>query len=135
LKEVSFLGHVVSNGGIAVDPSKVKDVLNWKPPTDVGEIHSFLGLAGYYRRFIEGFSKLAKPMTALLEKNAKFVWSEEYQANFEELKKRLTTAPVLVLPNLSKNFSIYCDASRQGLRCAYARRKSSGLCIPTIAKA
>ena len=117
LKEVSFLGHVVSNGGIAVDPSKVTDVLNWKAPTDVGEIHSFLGLAGYYRRFIEGFSKLAKPMTALLEKNAKFVWSEKCQANFEELKKRLTTAPVLVLPDLSKNFSIYCDASRQGLGC------------------
>ena len=67
LKEVSFLGHVVSNGGIAVDPSKVRDVLN-KPPTDVGEICSFLGLAGYYRRFIEGFCKLARPMTALLEK-------------------------------------------------------------------
>ena len=77
MKEVSFLGHVVSNGGIAVDPSKVKDVLNWKPPTDVGEIRSLLGLAGYYRRFIEGFSKLAKPMTALLEKNTKFVWSKK----------------------------------------------------------
>ena len=77
LKEVSFLGHVVSNGGIAVDPSKVRDVLNWKPSTDVGEIRSFLGLAGYYRRFIEGFSKLVKPMTALLEKNVKFVWSEK----------------------------------------------------------
>jgi hypothetical protein len=117
LKEVSFLGHVVSNGGIAVDPSKVKDVLNWKPPTNVGEIRSFLGLAGYYRRFIEGFSKLAKPMTALLEKNAKFVWSEKCQANFEELKKRLTTAPVLILLDLSKSFSIYCDASRLGLGC------------------
>ncbi|XP_066365133.1 uncharacterized protein [Miscanthus floridulus] len=76
LREVSFLGHVVSNGGIAVDPGKVKDVLNWKPPTDVSEIRSFLGLAGYYRRFIEGFSKLAKPMTVLLEKNAKFEWSK-----------------------------------------------------------
>jgi len=117
LKEVSFLGHVVSNGGIAVDPGKVKDVLNWKPPTDVSEIRSFLGLAGYYRRFIEGFSKLAKPMTALLEKNAKFEWSTKCQASFEELKKRLTTAPVLILPDLSKKFSIYCDASRQGLGC------------------
>jgi hypothetical protein len=98
-------------------PTDVKDVLNWKPPTDVGEIRSFLGLAGYYRRFIEGFSKLAKPMTSLLEKNAKFVWSEQCQVSFEELKKRLTTAPVLVLPDLSKKFSIYCDASRQGLGC------------------
>jgi hypothetical protein len=117
LKEVTFLGHVVSNGGISVDPSKVKDMLNWKPPTDVGEIRSFLELAGYYRRFIEGFFKLAKPMTALLEKNAKFVWSDKCQINFEELKKRLTTAPVLVLPDLSKNFSIYCDVSRLGLGC------------------
>ena len=100
-----------------MDPSKVKDVLNWKPPTDVSEIHSFLGLAGYYRRFIEGFSKLAKPMTALLEKNAKFVWYEKCQASFDELKKRLTTALVLILPDLSKKFSIYCDASRQGLGC------------------
>ena len=117
LKEVSFLGHVVSNGGIAVDPSKVRDVLNWKPPTDVGEIHSFLGLAGYYRRFIDGFSKLAKPMIALLEKNVKFAWLEKCQANFEELKKRLTTTPVLVLPDLSKNFLIYCDSSHQSLGC------------------
>jgi hypothetical protein len=83
----------------------------------MGEIRSFLGLAGYYIRFIKGFSKLAKPMTALLENNAKFVWFEKYQANFEELKKRLTIAPVLVLPDLSKNFSIYYDASRQGLGC------------------
>jgi hypothetical protein len=117
LKEVSFLGHVVSNGGISVDPSKVRDVLNWKAPTNVGEIRSFLGLAGYYRRFIEEFSKLAKTMTSRLEKNAKFVWSDKCQANFEELKKRLTTTLVLVLPNLSKNFSIYCDASRLGLGC------------------
>jgi len=117
LEEVSFLGHVVSNGGIAVDPSKVKDMLNWKPPTDLSEIRSLLGLAGYYRRFIEGFSKLAKPMTALLKKNAKFVWSDKYQTSFEEFKKRLTTAPVLLLPDLSKSFSIYCDASRLGFGC------------------
>jgi hypothetical protein len=132
LKEVSFLGHVVSNGGISVDPSKVKDVLNWKAPTNVSEIRSFLGLARYYRRFIEGFSKLAKPMTALLEKNAKFVWSDKCHANFEELKRRLTTTPVLTLHDLSKSFSIYCDASRLGLGCmlmqegkvvAYASRK------------
>jgi hypothetical protein len=117
LKEISFLGYIVSNGGISVVPGKVKDVLNWKPPTDVSEIRSFLGLAGYYRWFIEGFSKLAKPMTSLLEKNAKFAWSDKCQASFEELKKRLTTAPVLVLLDLSKKFSIYCDAFHQGLGC------------------
>jgi hypothetical protein len=82
LKEVSFLGRVVSNGWIAIDPNKVQDVLNWKPPTNVSEIRSFFGLAGYNRRFIEGLSKLDKPMTALL-KNAKFVWSVKCQANFE----------------------------------------------------
>jgi hypothetical protein len=106
----------VSNGGISVDPGKVNDVLNWKPPTNVGEICSLLGLARYYRRFIEGFSKLARPMIALLDKNAKFVWSDKCQVSFEELKKRLTTTPVLILPDLSK-FSIYCDASRLGLGC------------------
>jgi len=76
LREVSFLGHIISNAGVAVDPKKVKDVLSWNPPMDVSEIRSFLGMAGYYRRFIEGFSKLAKPMTALLEKNAKFLWTD-----------------------------------------------------------
>ena len=117
LKEVSFLGHVISNGGVAMDPKKVSDVLSWNPPQDVSEVQSFLGMAGYYRRFIEGFSKIAKPMTSLLEKNAKFVWTEQCQASFKELKKRLTTAPVLVLPDLNKSFSIYCDASRLGLGC------------------
>jgi hypothetical protein len=68
LKEVSFLGHIITDGGIAVDPSKVRDVLNWSPPKNVPEIRSFLALAGYYRRFIEGFSKIVKPLTTLLEK-------------------------------------------------------------------
>ena len=77
LKEVSFLGHIISNGGVAVDPKKVRDVLSWKPPQDVCEIWSFLGMARYYRGFIKGLSKLAKPMTALLEKNAKFVWPKQ----------------------------------------------------------
>ena len=115
LREVSFLGHIISNGGVAVDPKKVKDVLSWNPPMYVSEIRSFLGMARYYRRFIEGFSKLAKPMTALLKKNAKFVWTKKCQASFEELKKRLTTTLVLVLPDISKSFSIYYNASRQGL--------------------
>jgi len=117
LKEVSFLGHVITDGGIAVDPSKVRDVLKWEPPQTVSEIRSFLGLAGYYRRFIEGFSKIVKPLTSLLEKGKEFVWSEECQASFEELKKRLTTAPVLAMPDIHKSFDIYCDASRQGLGC------------------
>jgi hypothetical protein len=117
LTEVAFLGHVISTGGISVDPSKVKDVLNWMPPTNASEIHSFLGLAGYYRRFIKDFSKITKPMTRLLEKNKDFDWTEECQVSFEELKKRLTSAPVLILPDITRKFDIYYDASRQGLGC------------------
>jgi hypothetical protein len=86
------------------------------PPVTVSEIWSFLGLAGYYRRFIKDFSKIAKTMTKLLEKNKVFEWTKECQVSFEELKKRLTSSPVLVLPDLTKKFDIYCDASRQGLR-------------------
>jgi hypothetical protein len=115
LTEVALLGHVISAGGVSVDLSKIKDVLNWMPPMNVSEIQSFLGLAGYYRRFIQDFSKIAKPMTKFLEKYKDFEWTEECQASFHELKKRLTSAPVLVLPDLTKKFDIYCDASHQGL--------------------
>jgi hypothetical protein len=83
----------------------------------VGDIRSFLGLTGYYRRFIEGFSKISEPMTELLEKDKKFKWTPTCEANLQELKKRLTTAPILVMPDMEKPFSIYCDASGQGLGC------------------
>jgi hypothetical protein len=101
LTEVTFLGHVISAGGVSIDPGKVKDVLNWMPPTTASEIQSFLGLAGYYYRFINDFSKIAKTMTKLLEKNKAFEWIAECQASFKELKKCLTSAPILVLPDLS----------------------------------
>jgi hypothetical protein len=117
LTEVAFLRYVISVGGVSVDPGKVRDVLNWMPPTNVLEIQSFLGLAGYYRRFIKDFSKIANPMMKLLKKNKAFEWIEECQTSFEELKKHLTSAPVLVLPDLTKKFDIYCDASLQGLGC------------------
>ena len=117
LKEVPFLGHVVSAEGIAVDPSKVQDVLNWKPPTSVTEVRSFLGLAGYYRRFIPNFSKIAKPMTELLKKGIKFVWDSACEEAFQTLKKHLTTAPVLAQPDITKPFDVYCDASGTGLGC------------------
>jgi ribonuclease HI len=117
LKEVSFLGHIITNGGIAVDLSKVRDVLNWSLPNNVPEIRSFLGLVGYYCRFIEGFSKIVKPLTTLLEKGKEFKWDEKCQASFEELKKRLTTTPVLIMPDIHKGFDVYCDASQQGLGC------------------
>jgi hypothetical protein len=117
LTKVAFLGHVISAGGVSMDPSKVKDVLDWMPPMNVVDVRSFLGLAGYYRRFIKDFSKITKPMIKLLEKNKDLNWTEEWQSSFEELKKRLTSALVLILPDITKMFSIYCDASWQGLGC------------------
>jgi hypothetical protein len=117
LTEVALLRHVISAGGVSVDPSKVKDVLNWMPLMNASEIRSFLGLAGYYRRFIKDFSKISKPMTKLLEKNKTFEWTAECQTSFDDLMKCLTSALVLVLPDLTKKFDIYCDASRRGLGC------------------
>ncbi|WVZ76697.1 hypothetical protein U9M48_024650 [Paspalum notatum var. saurae] len=93
LDQMPFLGHIVSKGGIMVDPSKISSVMDWKVPEVVKEVRGFLGLAGYYRRFIESFSRIAKPMTSLLEKGVPFIWTKERQAAFDELKKRLTTAP------------------------------------------
>jgi hypothetical protein len=115
--EVPFLGHIISNGRISVDPAKVKEIVVWSIPTTVAEVRSFLGLAGYYRRFIEGFSKIAKLMTSLLEKGREFKWDEKCQESFEQLKKRLMSPPVLVMPDLQKGFDIYCDACGQGLGC------------------
>jgi hypothetical protein len=117
LKEVAFLGHIITNGGIKVDPGKICEILNWKQPTNVSKIRSFLGLAGYYRRFIEGFSKIVKPLTSLLEKGKEYKCDEACQKCFEELKERLTTAPVLIMPNIHKGFDMYRNASHLGLGC------------------
>jgi hypothetical protein len=87
LKQVAFLGHVISRGGISVDPSKVQDVLSWKALTSVSDIQSFLGLTGYYWRFIEGFMKISKPMTELLKKDKRFDWGPTCESSFQELKK------------------------------------------------
>jgi len=95
LKKVPFLGHILSKERISVDPSKVQEVLDWKAPTSVHEVWSFLGLAGYYRHFIPDISKIAKPMTKLLQKDVKFVWSQECEVAFTALRHLLTTAPVL----------------------------------------
>jgi hypothetical protein len=111
------LGHIISKGGISIDSSKVQDVLSWKAPTSVGDIWSFLGLAGYYWRFVEGFSKISKPIIELLEKDKKFEWTPACKASFQELMKRLTTTPILVMLDMEKPFSIYCDVSGQGLGC------------------
>jgi hypothetical protein len=100
LDEVPFLGHIISNGGILVDPAKVREIVGWKILSSVTEIRSFLGLTGYYQRFIEGFSKIAKPMTSLLEKGKEFKWTHEYQESFNQLKFRLMSPSVLIMPDL-----------------------------------
>jgi hypothetical protein len=117
LKEIQFLGHVLSANGIAVDPSKIKDILEWKPPTTVHQVQSFLGLAGYYRRFIPDFSRLVKPITSLLKNDSKFNWSSKCNEAFEQLKVLLTTALVLAQPDIEKPFDVYCDTSGSGLGC------------------
>ncbi|CAO1940470.1 unnamed protein product [Urochloa humidicola] len=117
LKRVPFLGHILSKNGVEVDPSKVNDVLNWKQPKNVKEVRGFLGLAGYYRRFIENFSKIAKPMTELLKKEVPFKWSDACEEAFQILKTKLTTAPVLAQLDITKSFDVYCDASRIGIGC------------------
>jgi hypothetical protein len=117
IHEVLFLGHIINQDGLAVDPKKVADILNWKAPKDVRGIKSFIRMAGYYRRFIEGFSKISRPMTALLAKKVEFKWTQKCQEAFEELKEKLSTTPVLVLPDVHKPFSVYCDASYTGLGC------------------
>ncbi|WOH03791.1 hypothetical protein DCAR_0623191 [Daucus carota subsp. sativus] len=117
LDHVVFLGHVISSKGIEVDPKKIEAIWNWEVPKNVTEVRSFLGMAGYYRRFVEGFSKIAGPMTKLLRKNVPFQWTEEAQQSFDELKRRLTSAPVLTTPSGQGGFVVYSDASQQGLGC------------------
>ena len=117
LPEVTYLGHVISGKGITVNPERVQAVLDWTPPETVKQVRSFLGLASYCRRFIENFSKVSKPLTELLKKDKKFEWSPQCEYSFQELKRRLTFAPILEPPDFTKDVVIYCDASRQGLGC------------------
>jgi hypothetical protein len=117
INKVSFLGHVISPEGIALDPGKVRDVFDWKPPMSVTQVCSFLVLVGYYRRFILNFSKISKPITELLKKGNKYVWSEDYDEAFKTLNKLLTTSLMLAQPDIVKPFDIYCDASGTGLGC------------------
>ncbi|GJT93885.1 putative reverse transcriptase domain-containing protein [Tanacetum coccineum] len=127
LQEVHFLGHVVNHDGIHVDQSKIEVVKSWKAPTTPSEVRSFMGLAGYYRRFIENFSKIAKPLTSLTQKNQKYEWGEKQEEAFQTLKDNLCNAPILSLPDGVEDFVVYCDASNQGLRCVLMQRDKSGV--------
>ncbi|KAJ9543217.1 hypothetical protein OSB04_022924 [Centaurea solstitialis] len=122
LEEVQFLGHVVNREGIKVDPSKIEAVMSWEVLTTPTEIWSFLGLAGYYRRFIQDFSKIAVPLTRLTKKSEPFVWGSEQQTAFETLRRKLCEAPVLTLPEGVEDMTVYCDASRLGLGCVLMQR-------------
>ena len=115
LREVQFLSHVISNEGIKLDRAKIEAVMNWERPKTPTEVRSFMGLAGYYQRFVKDFSKIATPLTKLTRKNEKYVWNDKCEESFQELKQRLVTAPVLVLPDKQGNFVIYSDASHKGL--------------------
>ncbi|GJS77466.1 putative reverse transcriptase domain-containing protein [Tanacetum coccineum] len=120
---VQFFGHVIDSEGIDVDPAKIESIKDWALPKTPTEIHQFLGLIGYYRRFIKGFSKIAKPMTKLTQKNVKFDWSEKAEAAFQLLKQKLCSAPILALPEGSENFMVYYDASRKGLGIVLMQRE------------
>ncbi|GKC59610.1 putative reverse transcriptase domain-containing protein [Tanacetum coccineum] len=115
IPKVKFLGHVIDCQGIHVDPAKIESIKDWASPKTPTEIRQFLGLAGYYRRFIEGFSKIAKPMTKLTQKKVNFEWGDKQEAAFQTLKDKLCSAPILALPQEAENFIVYCDASHKGL--------------------
>ena len=117
LTEMRFLGDVVSASGVSVDPEKVEAVMSWERPKSVFEIRSFLGLVRYYRRFIEDFSRLAAPTTRLTWKEVKFDWDDRCEKAFKELKRRLTTAPILIFSDRGQGYTVYCDASSVGLGC------------------
>ena len=113
--KIQYLGHVITKKGISVDPDKIKAINDWPVPKDVTGIRSFMGITGYYRRFIEGFSKIAYPITSLQKKGTKFIWSNKCQESFEKLKHSLTTAPILRIADPYKDFVVCTDACLEGL--------------------
>ncbi|KAL0551952.1 hypothetical protein IC582_011045 [Cucumis melo] len=117
LKKVSFLGHIISSEGVSVDRTKIEVVTSWLRPSIVSEVHSFLDLVGYYRRFVEDFSRIASPLTQLTRKRTSFVRSLVCESSFWELKQKLVTTQVLIVPDGSGSFVIYSDASKKGLGC------------------
>nr|GFA02350.1 putative reverse transcriptase domain-containing protein [Tanacetum cinerariifolium] len=123
IPKVQFLSHVIDRQGIYVDPAKIEFVKDWASPKSPTEIRQFLGLAGYYQRFIEGFSKIAKPMTKLTQKKVKFEWGNKQEVAFQLLKQKLCSTPILALPEESEGFIVYCDASNKGLGAVLMKRE------------
>ena len=124
--EVQYLGHIVSKDGVKVDPAKTNKVASWSTPTSIREVKQFLGFASYYRRFIEGFAQVAKPLHCLTECKRQFQWTEECQAAFEELRHRLTTSPVLAYPDFEKSFILDTDASDVGIGAVLSQVSHNG---------
>nr|GFB77566.1 putative reverse transcriptase domain-containing protein [Tanacetum cinerariifolium] len=123
IPKVQFLDHVIDIRGIHVDPAKIESIKDWASPKTPTKICQFLGLAGYYRRFIEGFSKISKSMTKLTQKGIKFDWGEKEETDFHLINQKLCSAPILALPEGSEDFVVYCDASHKGLGTVLMQRE------------
>nr|GEV98719.1 putative reverse transcriptase domain-containing protein [Tanacetum cinerariifolium] len=123
IPKVQFLGYVIDSQGIYVDPAKIKSIKDWASPNTPTDIRQFLGLGGYYQRFIEVFLKIAKSMTNLTQKGVKFDWGEKQEAAFQLLKQKLCSAPILALPKGSEDFVVYCDALHKGLGVVLIQRE------------
>ncbi|GJW49306.1 putative reverse transcriptase domain-containing protein, partial [Tanacetum coccineum] len=123
IPKVQFLGHVIDIQGIHMDSAKIESIKDWASPKTPTKIRQFLGLAGYYRRFIEGFSKIAKSMTKLTQKGVKFDWGNKQEAAFQLIKQKWCNTPILALPEGSKDFIAYCDASIKGLGAVLMQRE------------
>jgi hypothetical protein len=114
-KKIHYLGHIISEEGIAVDPENIEAIKGWKKPKNVTEFRSFTSLAGYYRRFIAGFLRVAHPITSLKRKGKKFQWTEECEKSFQQLKQLLTSSPILEIADPNEDFIVFTDASKEGL--------------------
>ena len=125
-KKVEFLGHIVSEDGIATDPAKIEKVANWPEPTSTKEVQQFLGLASYYRQFIKDFSMYAKPLCKLIEKGEEFRWTADCQNAFLDLRRKLVSVPILVFPNFSKPFLLDTDASDNGIGAVLSQVQEDG---------
>ncbi|GKF03507.1 retrotransposon protein, putative, ty3-gypsy subclass, partial [Tanacetum coccineum] len=123
LDSVQFLGHVIDHSGVHVDPAKIEAIKNWVAPTTPMKVRQFLGLVGYYRRFIEGFSLISKPLTKLTRKDKRYEWGKEEEEAFQTLKRKLCSAPILALPEGTKDFMVYCDASLKGYRAVLMQKE------------
>ncbi|KAH9671101.1 hypothetical protein KPL70_017221 [Citrus sinensis] len=131
---MAFLGHIVTKDGISVDPAKVEAIVNWERPSNVTEVRSLLGLAGYYRLFVKGFSSIAAPLTNLTKKDVKFTWDKACEKGFQELKSRLVSAHILTVPSQGKGFVIYSDASRKGLGCVLIQHGKANVVADALSR-